>query len=57
MSVMTGAKRKQEGVRSIVIHPEIYIFESVDLSAWERRQHLHYVMRVFVGDSGGMGLC
>ena len=54
---MTGAKRKQEGVRSIVIHPEIYIFESVDLSAWERRQHLHYVMRVFVGDSGGMGLC
>ena len=37
---MTGAKRKQEGVRSIVIHPEIYIFESVDLSAWKRRQHL-----------------
>lgn len=32
-------KRKQEEVRSIVIHPEIYSVESVDLSAWKRRQH------------------
>lgn len=37
---MTCTKRKQEAERSIVIHPEIYIVESVDLSAWKRRQHL-----------------
>ena len=37
---MTCAKRKQEAERSIAIHPEIYIIESADLSAWKRRQHL-----------------
>ena len=39
MSVMAGAKRRQEGVRGVRVNPEIYIVEGADGFARVRRQY------------------
>jgi hypothetical protein len=39
VSVMAGAKRRQEGIRGVKVNPEIYIVEDADGSARVRRPH------------------